>query len=135
MVVKGKLDAALRHKVMEIENEKQKQEAAEIAKSENMSKRQKEMHNRKKMEMIEANIKINKPKTPIEEEVTGIHEAYKLILSEHSRRAKKRDKQKLSPNNMMENLAISTPTIDVDKNKNAKKGKLFRRIAKTERAE
>ena len=108
MIVKEKLDAALRHRVMEIEKYNQIQEAnKEIIKPESMSKRQKEIYNRKMIKIIESRVKIEKPKEPTED----LYEAYRLLLSEHHRRAMKR-LQNISSINLMEEMSISTPKID-----------------------
>ena len=93
---------------MEIEKEKQIREA-EIIKPENMSKRQKEIYNRKLMVIVESKAKFEETKDPIKD----LHDAYKLILSEQH---KKVEKRKISSFHLMEELSILKPKLDFASN-------------------
>lgn len=111
---KDKLDLAFRNKIMEMESKNQK-EAFWTIRLENMSKKQKVMHNRKMIEAIESNVKITTPRTLTDEE-SDIYQAYQLILSEHYKRSKKQVKQKSSSGNPKKKRAMSTSKIDVNSN-------------------
>ena len=88
--VKDKLDDALRKKVDEIDD-KRVLEEAEKERLEKMTKKQKEQHKQKSRGKIEY-----KKKKTLHQEERDIHEAYQLLLSEHSKRVKQRTKQKLA---------------------------------------
>ena len=66
-------------------------EEAEKERLEKMTKKQKEQHKQKNRGKIE----YKKKKTLLQEE-RDIHEAYQLLLSEHSKRVKQRTRQKLA---------------------------------------
>jgi hypothetical protein len=88
--VKEKLDDALRKKVDEID-EKRVLEDAEKQRLEKMTKKQKDEYKQKHRGKVE----YKKKKTLLQEE-RDIHEAYQLLLSEHSKRVRQRTKQKLA---------------------------------------
>ena len=110
MCVKEKLDAALRNKLTKI----RKKQEAKATRLEMMSKGQKQAYNRKKIQIIESNVRAKKTKTPMEEE-SDVNEAYQLILSEHHRRVNRRVRHKLAAMNLTK-MTISTPAIDDDPN-------------------
>ena len=110
MCVKEKLDAALRNKLTKI----RKKQEADATRLQMMSKRQKQAYNRKKIQIIESNVRAKKTKTPMEE-VSEVNDSYQLILSEHHRRVNRRVKQKLAAMNLTK-MTISTPAIDDDPN-------------------
>ena len=89
--MKVKLDDALRSKVDRID-EKRQLEVAEIKKLEQMTKQQKERHEKNK---TRGNVEKKNKKTLFQEE-RDVHEAYQLLLSEHTMRVKQRLRQKIA---------------------------------------
>ena len=89
MTVKERLDMAFHSKIAEIQNQNDKN--FQVLMPEKMSKRDKEIHNRRVIQTIESNSKITLPKEPKNQE-SDICQAYQILLAEHNKRSNKKSK-------------------------------------------
>ena len=116
MTVKERLDIAFHNKIAE--NENQNNETFQTLMPEKMSKRDKEIHNRRIIESIESNLKIRVQKEPKNHE-SDICQAYQILLSEHYKRSSRKLKRNSKAMNIqvkMEKLTENTDSGEVDDN-------------------
>ena len=107
--MKERLDISFHNKIAAINN--QNQEHAQLLRLENMTIRDKEMHNRRIIESIESNLKIKVSKEPKIQE-SDICQAYQILLSEHYKRANRKLKENSTSMKIkikMDNLAENKP--------------------------
>ena len=114
MTVKERLDIAFHSKIAEIQNQDDKN--FQVMMPEKMSKREKEIHNRRVIQTIESNLKIRWPKEPKNQE-SDICQAYQILLAEHNKRSNKKSKGNTASMKIkvkMEKLAEDTDTNEAN---------------------
>ena len=114
MTVKERLDIAFHSKIAEIQN--QNNENFQVLMPERMSKRDREIHNRRVIQTIESNSKIRLPKEPKNQE-SDICQAYQILLAEHNKRSNKKSKGNTASMKIkvkMEKLAEDTDTNEAN---------------------
>ena len=90
MALKERLDVAFHTKIAEINC--QKNDSCQVLNPEKMTKRDKEIHNRRIIETMESYAKIRAPKEPKNLE-SDIYQAYQILLAEHYKRNNRKSKE------------------------------------------
>ena len=113
MALKERLDVAFHSKIAEINC--QKNDSFQVLNPEKMTKRDKEIHNRRIIETMESNAKVRAPKEPKNLE-SEIYQAYQILLAEHYKRNKKKSKdmsRSMKINIKMEKMTENTVSNEV----------------------
>ena len=138
-ISKEKLDQAFQKKITELEIERQK-EVSQARKPEEMSKRHKEMYNRKLIESIESNPKTKTTKISKEQE-SAVNHAYQVILADYYKKLNKQSKQRSLSRNRKKTMTTLTPTTSniflafSDENNNIEGGNMKKKINQRNRGE